>query len=787
MERLEFNEIVTLINLSGTTEIGSKPIASAPGGWDLYQAHHKVQTSSYPFHILYLHAKASRDSLDSAARQLSRGNVHVVYASSLDERQSAHKNLFSAAHGVWSSRDYLRMQVEREIQTYLSSLKAQRPKHWVDPRIRRPENLFSAKRPNPILSFLTVEEEVPGGRLAILLAEPGQGKTYMSNYLAAEIAAHYRLVPLAIESKQWTSMSVADLAYLSKTMMHAFRFHRAPIGWLENHEDDFLDVMLKGDLFRIIFDGFDEYVLRNAGAVQPMEALEALADLAQKTGSRIVITSRTSFWETNLSTEAVSSFVESTGTLIYHILAFDENHAENYFKNRIRDDPSKADRATQLFRQLKKASPSLVGRGFVLNLIGDLVEREKSSFFGTTSGNLDFRWLLSELCDRETERQQLPFNATEQLEMLRMIAGDAARGEQVNDGSLDLAMELLHPQMEPGARKESLEKLKAHPLLKYDPKTNIWDFKEQQIRVVFVAEQMLGWTGEELRMFIERVQLDAGAREDLGNMLVDLADAGRADGGMIALKRVIRALSARKGDTTQASGVPTDGQRLAATVALIAVERSFRQGTAHADRTNFLLTICHDQKIDGFAFSGTIGRYDFRGVKFSACFFEQVLWANCKFDDSTIFDRCKFTGGLPPAYTDGLGKAQFPQSFLDQEASAWLTALRVREGSRSYTVDDLKRDVGSVLDKFITGGVGFGTVKERNLSKGTISGSPHKGEIIGVLCSTVFEPHHISGIRERGFNVRETAKEAMKFYAANNVFTGAIGVAFDKLKRRVGV
>src|SRR6185437_1502506 len=87
--------------------------------------------------------------------------------------------------------------------------------------------------------------------------------------------------------------------------------------------------------FRIVFDGFDEYILRNAGAVQPLDVLETLADLAATTGARIVITSRTSFWNTNLPEVEIDKFIAKHGAHIYKILAFDLQYARNYLEERV--------------------------------------------------------------------------------------------------------------------------------------------------------------------------------------------------------------------------------------------------------------------------------------------------------------------------------------------------------------------------------------------------------------------------------------------------------------------
>jgi glycine/D-amino acid oxidase-like deaminating enzyme len=121
----------------------------------------------------------------------------------------------------------------------------------------------------------------------------------MSRYLVSHISdIDKRLVPLMVDSSQWHTMPVEDQRLLAKTIAHSFRHFGATIGWLEGHEEEFLRARLKADVFRIVFDGFDEYILRNRGAVQPLKVLDALASLANATGTRIVITSRTSFWNT---------------------------------------------------------------------------------------------------------------------------------------------------------------------------------------------------------------------------------------------------------------------------------------------------------------------------------------------------------------------------------------------------------------------------------------------------------------------------------------------------------
>ncbi len=91
----------------------------------------------------------------------------------------------------------------------------------------------------------------------------------MSRHLVAVLAGSKVALPLMVDSSQWHTLPLEDQLSLPKTITHSFRHFNATIGWLEGHEDEFLRTTLKADIFRIIFDGFDEYILRNRGVVTP--------------------------------------------------------------------------------------------------------------------------------------------------------------------------------------------------------------------------------------------------------------------------------------------------------------------------------------------------------------------------------------------------------------------------------------------------------------------------------------------------------------------------------------
>jgi hypothetical protein len=792
MQNIDFRDIAQLLSYSRTTNIDPLPVKAREGRWALYGGVHKIHTSSLPFKVLYLYAAATQEDIRNAAREFSQDEtVHVVYPPSLERTIRGKTDIASVlnrATGVWSTREYLVSFIKDEIQTYLKKVTDQTPGDYIDPRVETPSG-FAIKTPNPLLSFLRDPESERGtGKLGILLAEPGQGKTYMSRYLVSKISERDKnLVPLMVDSSQWHTMPIEDQRFLPKTIAHSFRHFGATIGWLEGHEDDFLNAMLKADVFRIVFDGFDEYILRNRGAVQPLEVLEALAELAQATGTRIIITSRTSFWNTSIAAAEIDTFLENTGSLLFTILPFDLEHAKKYFERRFSDE-SKRNEALKIYNILGRKNDGFVGRGFVLSLVADLADQGELSTRWAGEPNKAMVWLIEALCEREVLRQELQFTAHEQMTLLSTFAIEVAEGGVPNTELLELAINIVHPPLDSTSLQVIIEKLKSHPVLSKDPARDIWAFKHDQLRILLLAETIVDWPNDKIQRFIMKAKLDPGAWQDLGVTIVDILRSDLTEAQALErLETIIGSISAVQYSDPGPSIRNEEGCRLGGVISLTAVERFLPRGSSLKDRAVLLVKLCGKTSVKNQTFFGTIASFDFTGVTFENCRFERVAWANCKFDNTTIFLKCQIVGGVPPAQCEGLGSAQVLDSRLDPEAEAIFNSVRVREGKKKYALDDLRSDIHAVISKFIIrGGIGLKSVEASNLLKGPISASHYREEIIGTLATVVFEEHVISG-NLRGYNIRKNAAESVKFYAANNVPTGPLREAFERLQAKLSL
>lgn len=77
------------------------------------------------------------------------------------------------------------------------------------------------------------------------------------------------------------------------------------------------------------------------------------------------------------------------------------------------------------------------------------------------------------------------------------------------------------------------------------------------------------------------------------------------------------------------------------------------------------------------------------------------------------------------------------------------------------------------------------TVEQRNMKRGTIRGSKYADDVIEALVSSVLESHHISGVPEGGYNVREDAVDAVRFFASNGVLTGRLKDVYNSLATKL--
>jgi hypothetical protein len=652
---LDFLEVVALINHSRITEIDINPLKGEKGKWALFKGLNKVPNFTYPFYILYIYSDFTKESSLSASQSIIYPNsTQVVYAPSvkesyLSELKSQIRNYKDLA-GFRDLKVYFLSFIQDQLKVYLQRIITElEPKYYVDPPYETPSGI-KRKIPNPLYSFLTDNiDDIKGGSLGVLLADPGQGKTYTTRYLATTLASN-GFIPIYIHSPQWFNMKEEDLSSLYKTITYSFRYFDAPLDWIEGVEDLFINITLKLGMFRIIFDGFDEYILWNKGKFTPNEIISNLHNLAEQSNSRILVTSRTTFWNYNIADENHYQYLFK-----YEILPFDQNHAQNYFEKRLVGNLSAIKRASEIFGRLKNIGRSdfsriFAGRGIILNLIADLSdESEETTYDGNTSV---FQWILNALCLREEKRQRLPINAEQQLSIFRLFAEYKSIGIRA---STDLLLEIIQVVCEKLTPEEvnsmvglgaSPRSLQDHPLIyKENIKKNevdIWKFRHEQIEFNLLAEQIINYSKENLsnsiKILFSKLVITGSVLDDLCTVIFEQISANldldkSYNNTLKLLSKLIHCSDLNNLNPRKSYTLSTFVSKLI----IYVLNKNKIIGRLRNDRMKELLKYLNNNEIIGLQFTGTLNSLDFSGINVSDCRFENVIWSNCTFNDNTIF------------------------------------------------------------------------------------------------------------------------------------------------------
>jgi hypothetical protein len=777
-QALTFDEVARLINRSRNTEILINE-KREQGGVTLYPAKDMIRGRVFPFEIVYLPSSANNDALKFAlSRKPKTGEkIEIVFplsfaaskATVIERAKRAHIEVDPNAN-LFSVQDYLFAFVSGELQGYQDALAAQKPQHFSAPRVETPSGR-ARKNPNPLENFLVDQQDsqTQNGAIAILLAEPGQGKTYQSRHLvASSCGQRHAQIPIFVDSSQWQALAVEDLQSLWKTLVNSFRHYNSTIGWLDGCEDQFLKTTLKADTFCVVFDGFDEYILRNKGKVDAKEVLESLFGLVEETGTRMIITSRTSFW---VDWIPESIFDDRPNLFIYELKPFNVNEAHNYFKSRLNSE-SLVNRATGTYSKLRAANEDLVGRGFALSLIADLFESESEVGEYRHEDAKPLWWIVTALCQREQVRQKLPLDAKSQLEVLKTFGFLTCSGFVADDSTLEDCIKSHASDLDNATIKECLKKFSSHPIL--SRRDGHWAFNQKQVAVMFLAKWFLGLDKDKKSQSYEEMVLDSDQQHDLAEMVVEMLPANFEEEHVAELKAIL--------DCLQTQEVSQFG----ASLALLSTNHFHGKGSQKNERSAFFKSLFDNGAIKRLRFSGTVSGLDLRGVEFRDCEFVRVDFANCTFDRQTIFDSCKFFGTVTDPRCDNFAIAFRKNCRYDQSARECFEMIEIESGIKSYTEDTLRRDFEHLLNKFIAANrTSIKALKKSDLTRGPIIRSKFQKVIIDYFMSSILEEHQVSGTADPGINVRPSCMDAIRFFAANHVFTGEIKKGFEHLLKQL--
>lgn len=804
---LDFGEVIELVNRTGMLQMNPEPVARDGGRWSLYAGTVRIGAMELIHNVLYLMPGLSRRTELAAGiaalklqdRGSSKGQI--VYADILvddDRFPSLGRNDQTFGNYVRSgARQFFMSLAKQQLATYLSNIRQLDLRDYVDPSLATVANGHDVGAATNIRQAVLSPLRRRDPALSVLVAEPGQGKTYLCRYIA-QTAATMGFIPLLVTSDQWGSMAATDLQSPWKVIVNALQHFEAPIPWADGAEEIFVRVAQKTGAFLLIFDAFDEYILRASGSVNATDVLQSFRELALSSSSQILLTSRTAFWESGAD-EVFSSFREEGFTArCFEIKPFDREHAKVYFERKLDGNASGVASALVLFNRIKNlqgdSGVDLAGRGFLVYLIADIFLRTSHSNdtllneTGDAVHPLD--WICWNFCTREDRRQNLGLDAATQLLFFEELAEAVVVENGASTSTVTLLMELIGSidpeaaRMLVGTDEGQPGKLAYHPLLRRD-KDAKWSFSQDQIHFLFLARRIISLVGAGqtalLQNFLDRIRDLPQLHAEVAGMLLQLSVASQE--GILSLIKISSALIGLENNRSslmEASCAASIATRLAVLAA-----NELKAKAEKRERTDFLVELSGSNgTIAGMQFPDTLVNFDFRGITFRRCRFENVTFIRCEFDATTRFDACRIIGAIL-LKSPTLLKATFsPDCNVDAGLRRQLAVGDLEEGNRRYTHQDLRADFELALQRLLPSDALPPTRLTRDqIERGRIVISPMRDVIFDAFRRYVFEqiPTTEGGVPE--FHLRADVVPAARYHHTNGVFVGGIAIAWDEIRR----
>ncbi len=462
---------------------------------------------------------------------------------------------------------------------------------------------------------------------------------------------------------------------------------------------------------------------------------------------------------------------------------------------RFDEDQVKVNNSVRIFELAKSdirgnKETSFIGRGFILNLIADLISRSDKMPDTAKTGSTILQWIIISLCEREEVRQKLPINAEDQINICREFAEIIACGEEPTTEKLTEIIRCCKDTLTDKSIKSLIDlsakegSLKDHPLIRNHG--GKWNFVNDQIYFNLIAEQIIDYAKVKSKRLIDIVDkiVDKGTFiDDIASAIFEQATI-QDEMAFENIKILLQQLIIRSAKYETFEEIANKANKLATTLSLIAIDALSGTGETSAERTKKYISLLPDNEIANLYFIRTVSKLDLSNVKIHKCVFENVTFANCQFNDKTVFQKCIFVGGNI-AYCKNFGLSKFLDIKTDQAADRIIKMCQTNDGAKFYDKDDLRHDMSEFIHKFTDKGtVKVKNVAESNFFTGVFGRSTKRNDIIKIMKKHLVEPHFLSRGPDTTYTIRNDAVDSFRHFLTNGVFTGQLAIAYEELKEK---
>lgn len=659
---------------------------------------------------------------------------------------------------------------------YLDSLSCvPTEKYFVSPR-SEDENIGD-RLEDVLMGYMRGTSGEDNGTLYVLSAHASVGKTTVSRQLLhnlANLARHsekIQTIPVYVEAEHWKNLHLDSIDELWDVINNSLQFFSSE---LSIRKELFFHALRQGYI-SFIFDGFDELCGQRNSPLGSVTVLQQLANIASKSEARILVTTRTLYWDSEIQSPPAN-------VSLVQLERFNEDQAREYFSRYFDQDcknqNNKLRRANEVYGRLVEDAAEGGIRTQFFNLplcvamIAVYVESGGMPITPDNGSEIMENFLLN-ICMREIERKKLNTSPANQFLSFQEIA--IMDDERINP---EFEFNMLEAT---NIHNEDIKKLVDHPFLQ----------KIDEVKYRFSYE----FLGPYFRaLSIRKSFKDLEHNDSVPAALFRLINvmAREADGKGYVFEQLNGLLSPEDlTDVARATRTLSVASKKAASflthICRKLVERD-QQYTTRTEKTEALFggifgtDFMRNKEINEWEFYGVIDRLDFRSVNFHHCKFENVTFRNCIVDNRTVFQQCEFSGDLEIIRSlRGWGDVQinedcrmnFPTNFF------WGEILGTNLGSREEQMQTILRHA---LGRFWHHGRIKLSMRLEDWRRGPLSRFKISGEILNIMKDVeLINEYPISGESGVGIEFDSSSLSDLKEYMDNQLLQGKIKEVFQIL------
>ena len=760
------------LQLLGYSEVRADPSFEEKGyPCDVFRAVATAGLRKVNATFVYLKSRATRKQAEEILGEIpTKEDVFVVVPQSTKGRSEITTLCRSRGLPCHVHEDLLWERTRSLFHEYIDSLGSRivTEKYYVQPR-REGDSRSELDR--ELMEFLKGKSPTTRGKLFVLCAPAGVGKTTLGRYLTvtlAKQAEHNRLIPIYVEAQHWSKLQLETVDELWAIISNSLSMYSSSL----RISKELFDHMLQQGLICFIFDGFDELCSHRHFTFRASNVLDELAGIARESEARLILTTRTLYWKSEIA--QCPPNVETVD-----LAAFNTQQAKGYFSKYFPDKLNQ-DRAFFLYKQLQRriqpptVNESHASRAHFANLplcVGMVAECVKlgavnEEFFQFEEGIV--HGFLQQICEREQERQKLRANADQQLMAFEEITMETPEKQMP-----DFGIELLE---QVGLEPEDVKKMISHPLLQKNPDER-YRFSYDFLPHYFTARHLAAClrnvpTALEPRT-LKLMSTEANGKGFIFDYIYDICRKHDIAALSKLYSRLPRASYDEKSFVfhlaktfiTYDPSIKTNRERMSGILEILS-GTEFHSGKEAAD----LVVI---GKVDGL---------DFSGVTYRNCKFIDVTFSNCSANDQTQFLNCAVSGELDFVNCKRSEWANVRLSNCTFHPPANLVWEHFAGRGVGSKEDHIKDAMRLALSKFWKYGRVEGSIRQSHWSTGSLGRSIYCNPLRdAMLKAGLITEGHTSGVTEGCFIFDRASLGDLQKFMDGRQLTGKLRKVYDIL------